>query len=72
MDLFNATETAYKNGYDNGYEKGYADAKGADGEICKICVCKQVCAIFNATGGVAQCRYFHREDALDGQRINLS
>ena len=59
MDLFYATETAYK----NGYEKGYADAKGANTEICKVCVCKPVCAVFNATGGVAQCRYFYTKES---------
>lgn len=53
MDLFNATERAYK----NGYERGYADAKGANSKICKNCVCKPVCAIFNATGGVTICEY---------------
>lgn len=59
MDKFAATEVAYK----NGYEQGYADAKGTNSEICKICVCKPVCTIFNATGGVAQCRYFYTKES---------
>ena len=63
MDLFDATEIAYKNGYNIGYTKGYTDAKCAKTEICSICVCQPVCAIFNATGGVAQCEYFHTKES---------
>ena len=59
MDLFHVTETAYK----NGYEKGYADAKSANNEICNMCLRKPVCSIFNATGGVAQCKYFYTKES---------
>lgn len=53
MRVHYATERAYR----NGYEKGYADAKGEKSNICKGCVCKPVCCVFNATGGVTICKY---------------
>lgn len=59
MEGFTATEIAYK----NGYKQGYADAKCANSEICKICVCRPVCSIYNATGGVAQCKHFYTKES---------
>ena len=59
MNLYNATEMAYK----NGYKQGYSDAQCANSKICNGCVCKPVCAVFNATGGVAQCRYFYTKES---------
>ena len=59
MTIYDATESAYK----NGYEKGYADAKDANAEFCKDCMCKPVCCVFNATGGVATCE--HKRTAHD-------
>ena len=30
---------------------------------CKDCVCRPVCAVYRATGGMKECRFYHAPDA---------
>jgi hypothetical protein len=54
MKTWEATEIAYK----NGYAAGFRDGQGVSINICTDCVCRPVCCVYNATGGVAQCEHY--------------
>ena len=68
MNIHDATERAYQ----NGYARGFSDAQGANMKICDKCVCRPVCNIFNATGGVGRCEHYHEEESINGKRFGLS
>ena len=55
MKWYDAAELAYH----NGYEAGFNDGKKAQNEqnVCDDCVCLPVCGIYNATGGIGQCKH---------------
>ena len=57
MNMYDATEQAYKNGYSDGLR----DAQNAK-DLCENCVCLPVCGVYRATGGTTQCKFHQVEN----------